>query len=346
MYFTQDQIDEIVQRVAIRGVKDTQLNTADALTGEELIAIVQQGDNKQLSVDKFFDGWVSYIDRTGRVSIFNASVYAGSLTSPYAFSSLIDAVTNLPVNIRRCGQIITYLSTDTNWYAYQYVGTSIDITSWTNPNNWKAANVLQTLGDNAALPISQYGVTRSIETLTNAILAVYPEIAINNIELLVNNHNTDFITEYRNFSPLTPDSIVVNFPQGTSRIVITTPTGEETVVSPTGTSYTTDFRGTITQETLFTTSITYQGVTYIKTVKALPVHPTVINGVNKGIKVSSIGAYNTTFSGQLVVKTNGPITKVKVNGLPIRTTTTTNSGEYTYTSEDSFVSDTYLIELV
>ena len=346
MYFTQEQIDEIIQRVAVRGVKDTQLNTANDLTGEEIISVVQQGDNKQLSVDKFFDGWIAYEDRTGRVSIFNASVYAGSYSSPYTFNSIVEAVENLPLNIKRAGQLVTYLDTDTYWYTYQYIGTSIDTTAWTNPSNWKAANVVQTLGDDLSLPISQKGITDAYSELANAVLKVHPETVINNITFTVDGNDKNFITAYITETFQIP--INLTFPQGTSSIEIVLPnTSWSTVPGPMDTSYTSFYADySITSNKTFTARIVYQGVIYEKTIVASPVHPTIINGANKGLKVSSVGAYSSSFSGKLVAKTNGPITKIKVNGFPIRTTSTTSNGEYTYTSEDNFVGDTYLVELV
>lgn len=56
MIFTQEQIDEIKRRLAISGTKDTQLPLANIpVTGEESISIVQNGENKLISLQEMLN---------------------------------------------------------------------------------------------------------------------------------------------------------------------------------------------------------------------------------------------------------------------------------------------------
>ena len=63
MIFTQEQINEIKQRLALSGSKDLQLPLANLpLSGEETIALVQQGENKRVSIEEFYEEFSQYID--------------------------------------------------------------------------------------------------------------------------------------------------------------------------------------------------------------------------------------------------------------------------------------------
>lgn len=67
MIFTQEQINEIKQRLALSGSKDLQLPLADLpLSGEETIALVQQGENKRVSIEEFYEEFSQYIDGSER----------------------------------------------------------------------------------------------------------------------------------------------------------------------------------------------------------------------------------------------------------------------------------------
>lgn len=56
MIFTQEQINEIIHRLALLGVKDTQLPVADKpYRGDEIIAVVQGIENKKITIDDIAD---------------------------------------------------------------------------------------------------------------------------------------------------------------------------------------------------------------------------------------------------------------------------------------------------
>lgn len=53
-YFTKAQIEEIRKQLATMGVRDTDLPPVTEMTGEEIVAIVQDGINKQVGISKLF----------------------------------------------------------------------------------------------------------------------------------------------------------------------------------------------------------------------------------------------------------------------------------------------------
>lgn len=53
-YFTKAQIEEIRRQLATLGVRDTDLQFASNMTGDELIAIIQDGINKKVGIKDFF----------------------------------------------------------------------------------------------------------------------------------------------------------------------------------------------------------------------------------------------------------------------------------------------------
>lgn len=55
-YFTKNQIDEIQRRLATLSVRDSDLPETDTLTSDDFVAIVQDGENRRISVDAFGGG--------------------------------------------------------------------------------------------------------------------------------------------------------------------------------------------------------------------------------------------------------------------------------------------------
>ena len=57
-YFTKAQIEEIRRQLATQGVRDTDLDNAGPLSGDELVAIVQNGMNKKVGVRKLIHDYL------------------------------------------------------------------------------------------------------------------------------------------------------------------------------------------------------------------------------------------------------------------------------------------------
>ena len=60
-HFTTQEIEEIRQRLASRAVKDSQFPTANAVTMEDFVAIVQNGVNKKVTIDSLYDDVSDYL---------------------------------------------------------------------------------------------------------------------------------------------------------------------------------------------------------------------------------------------------------------------------------------------
>ena len=88
-YFTKAQIEEIRRALATEGVKDTDLDNAHALSGDELVAIVQDGVNKKVGVRKLIHDYLPGTSQTVRmVSPHMRSGSTKAILAPKPTSSL------------------------------------------------------------------------------------------------------------------------------------------------------------------------------------------------------------------------------------------------------------------
>lgn len=185
--FTQEQIKEIKEKLAIMGSKDTSLPLAALpLTGAELIALVQDGENRRVSIDEFYEEFSQYIDRSERVDFFNISRYVQRITGADASVQLTldEAVQACPTDVRRGGQILTFIDNDGNWTMWQYVGVTPD--NWENTDNyWDNLESDPHLGVRLLTSVNQ------IEFGTSADVTVHFETVdggkARTVELYVNN---------------------------------------------------------------------------------------------------------------------------------------------------------------
>lgn len=140
--FTQEQINEIEQRLALKGTKDSQLPKAELpLKGNETTAIIQDGINKNLPVKVLFK---SPIEGT-----FNVSKYLQLINKEETLVkvSLEDVVTSVPTMAKNEGQTIVFIDSNNTWQCYQYQGDTID--DWDNLLKWKNLN------DSSSTPIEE-----------------------------------------------------------------------------------------------------------------------------------------------------------------------------------------------
>lgn len=54
-YFTKGQLEEIRLQMATQSVRDSDLEWADPLTGEESVAILQNGELKRVTINDIMD---------------------------------------------------------------------------------------------------------------------------------------------------------------------------------------------------------------------------------------------------------------------------------------------------
>lgn len=166
MIFTQEQINEIKQRLALSGSKDPQLPLADLpLSGEETIALVQQGENKRVSIEEFYEEFSQYIDGSERVDFFNVSRYAQRVAGADESVALTlnEAVVLCPEDVRRGGQVLTFINREGNWMLWQYKDADAShwedtSTMWVNLESDPNLGVIFTISD-SVIPV---GETKSI----------------------------------------------------------------------------------------------------------------------------------------------------------------------------------------
>lgn len=123
--FTCSQIEEIKRKLQLIGRKDTSFPLAEPLNGNEIIAIVQQGQNKQLGIKTLI----------GKIGMYTTSDFTN--LSKYSEDSytLGEAIKLVePVN-RRAGQVITFMDSSTGkWAIYQFKGSTAS--EWLNLQLW------------------------------------------------------------------------------------------------------------------------------------------------------------------------------------------------------------------
>lgn len=123
--FTSSQIEEIRKKLQLEGRKDTSFPLAGPLKGNETMAIVQQGQNKQL-------GLKTLIEKIGIYTLSDFINLSKSSEDSYTLEEVIKLVE--PVN-RKAGQVITFMDSSTgDWAIYQFKGSSA--TEWFNLELW------------------------------------------------------------------------------------------------------------------------------------------------------------------------------------------------------------------
>lgn len=123
--FTCNQIEEIKRKLQLIGRKDTSFPLADPLNGNEIIAIVQQGQNKQL-------GLKTLIEKIGKYTTSDFTNLSKYSEDSYTLGEAIKLVE--PVN-RRAGQVITFMDSSTGkWAIYQFKGSTAS--EWLNLQLW------------------------------------------------------------------------------------------------------------------------------------------------------------------------------------------------------------------
>ena len=119
--FTYNQIEEIKRKLQLIGRKDTSFPLADPLNGNEIIAIVQQGQNKQL-------GLKTLIEKIGKYTTSDFTNLSKYSEDSYTLGEAIKLVE--PVN-RRVGQVITFIDSSIGkWAIYQFKGSTAS--EWLN----------------------------------------------------------------------------------------------------------------------------------------------------------------------------------------------------------------------
>lgn len=124
MFFTREDILKIQQALLQLGVKDSELPSAESVTYDDTLSIVQDGKNKQIGAKDFCN----------QISLWKREDFI-NITDKYDkhYISLIKAINLVPVLQRKEGLVITFQDVEDNWEIYQFRG---NITEFFEEDKW------------------------------------------------------------------------------------------------------------------------------------------------------------------------------------------------------------------
>lgn len=126
MFFTQEDFKKIQFWLQQNAIKDTEFkNGLSTLTGNEIIAIVQNGCNVKLHLKDFIEQLILL----GLPDFVN-------ITVKFHKKNIVleEAISLIPCLSRKIGQVITFIDEQGEWKIYQFQGG--DITQWNNLTLW------------------------------------------------------------------------------------------------------------------------------------------------------------------------------------------------------------------
>lgn len=156
MIITEEILDKLELALSLRGIKDTHFNYARfPLSMKEAIPIVQEGQNRLIDMPSLANSLLLHSD----IHFVNISFTEDGKIIPY---NLEGAITSIPENNHRIGQVITFFdSTTKQWVVYQFKGT--DINQFQDTDYWEKL-----------LPVHFKGLFGGEEALLNKV--PYPEL--------------------------------------------------------------------------------------------------------------------------------------------------------------------------
>ena len=124
MFFTREDILKIQNALLQLSVKDSELPSAEPVTYDDTLSIVQDGKNKQIKIEDFFN----------QISLWKREDFI-NITDKYDehYISLIEAIDLVPILQRKDGLVITFQDIEGNWEIYQFRG---NITEFFNIEKW------------------------------------------------------------------------------------------------------------------------------------------------------------------------------------------------------------------
>ena len=124
MFFTREDILKIQNALLQLSVKDSELPSAEPVTYDDTLSIVQDGKNKQIKIEDFFN----------QISLWKREDFI-NITDKYDehYISLIEAIKLVPILQRKDGLVITFQDSSNIWKIYQFRG---NITEFLNEEKW------------------------------------------------------------------------------------------------------------------------------------------------------------------------------------------------------------------
>ena len=137
MFFTREDILKIQNALLKLSVKDSELPNAEPVTYDDTLSIVQDGKNKQIKIEDFFN----------QISLWKREDFI-NITDKYDehYIILSEAIKLVPVLQRKGGLVITFQDTGGDWVIYQFRGTIdefFDTTKWKWLENINDVNLVE-----------------------------------------------------------------------------------------------------------------------------------------------------------------------------------------------------------
>ena len=138
MFFTREDILKIQQALLQLGVKDSELPSAEPITYDDTLSIVQDGNNKQIRAKDFCN----------QISLWKREDFI-NITDKYDkhYISLTKAINLVPILQRKDGLVITFQDVEGNWEIYQFRGNIIEFfeeDKWFNLYDYRN-NIVQSI---------------------------------------------------------------------------------------------------------------------------------------------------------------------------------------------------------
>ena len=124
MFFTREDILKIQNALLKLSIKDSELPNAEPVTYDDTLSIVQDGKNKQIKIEDFFN----QISLWKRESFINIT----DIYNKY-YITLIEAINTVPILQRKDGLVITFQDSSNIWKIYQFRG---NITEFLEKDKW------------------------------------------------------------------------------------------------------------------------------------------------------------------------------------------------------------------
>lgn len=124
MFFTREDILKIQQALLQLGVKDSELPSAEPVTYDDTLSIVQDGKNKKIKIKDFFN----------QISLWKKESFI-NITDIYDkyYITLTEAINTVPILQRKDGLVITFQDSSGTWKIYQFRG---NITEFLEKDKW------------------------------------------------------------------------------------------------------------------------------------------------------------------------------------------------------------------
>ena len=130
MFFTREDILKIQQALLKLSIKDSELLSAEPINYDDTLSIVQNGQNKQIRIEDFFN----------QISLWKREDFI-NITDKYDehYIILSEAINLVPVLQRKDGLVITFQNTNGDWGIYQFRGT---IDEFFDTTKWKLIEII------------------------------------------------------------------------------------------------------------------------------------------------------------------------------------------------------------